>query len=290
LAFAGGRGQLNAEGIEEAWADLQQLPTPWNEGSADSQRAGPKKDDLIEFGDLDDENETAGDELLESPAVAGQRPTVLLREIEDHLTALEDDLMPLGAVGSDAPRLTARPANPFHEPFEEEELLVDRYASYEMGEFGRHDHVCCQEGQVLSALLEPHLRQTAAPQLSLVGVGPSEAAGRPTRSASGPKSTADHLLAAHSVDAIPAPCDFAWNTATSEHLPLRSAPSPSSVAPPTGPPQDAHRDQPQPSKPDDDLMIVEEDPGPETAAARIRGISPARRQEYRQLFSMLRKG
>ena len=48
LACAGGKRQVEPGLVEEAWADLQQLPTPWNEQS-DSDR------NIIEFGGLDDE-------------------------------------------------------------------------------------------------------------------------------------------------------------------------------------------------------------------------------------------
>ena len=48
LAYAGGKRQVEPGLVEEAWADLQQLPTPWNEQS-DPDR------NIIEFGGLDDE-------------------------------------------------------------------------------------------------------------------------------------------------------------------------------------------------------------------------------------------
>ncbi len=45
--------QLTAGGIEEAWADLQQLPTPWNAvPGAPDREASPG---VIEFGELDEE-------------------------------------------------------------------------------------------------------------------------------------------------------------------------------------------------------------------------------------------
>ena len=47
LACAGGRSQLDATSIGEAWADLQQLPAPWYDHEAQ-----PPAD--VEFGELDD--------------------------------------------------------------------------------------------------------------------------------------------------------------------------------------------------------------------------------------------
>lgn len=53
LACAAGVEALDKPQIEEAWADLQQLPTPWNrvEGAAPLEKQG----EVIEFGVLDDE-------------------------------------------------------------------------------------------------------------------------------------------------------------------------------------------------------------------------------------------
>jgi len=48
LAYANAAGQIDAAMIQEAWADLQQLPTPWND---DEPAAGGG---VIEFGGLDD--------------------------------------------------------------------------------------------------------------------------------------------------------------------------------------------------------------------------------------------
>lgn len=53
LAFAAGRPSLNWQLVEEAWADLQQLPGPWN----DSQRRD--RPNTIEFGLLVDEDRAA---------------------------------------------------------------------------------------------------------------------------------------------------------------------------------------------------------------------------------------
>ena len=67
LACAAGRRELDRAVVEEAWADLQQLPTPWN-GDAGDEKSDPG---IIEFGGLDDEpegsEETAGGEQPTRP-------------------------------------------------------------------------------------------------------------------------------------------------------------------------------------------------------------------------------
>ena len=52
MAFAGGRTTVDSDGIQEAWSDLQQLPTPWNEASSREDLAIARKDDVVEFGTL----------------------------------------------------------------------------------------------------------------------------------------------------------------------------------------------------------------------------------------------
>jgi type II secretory pathway predicted ATPase ExeA len=49
LACAGGRRQVNDHGVEEAWADLQQLPGPWREEPRPASGSA-----IVEFGELDD--------------------------------------------------------------------------------------------------------------------------------------------------------------------------------------------------------------------------------------------
>ncbi len=52
LAYERGQRPIGASAIEEAWADLQQLPAPWQETG----RAGAL-DEVVEFGSLDDDEE-----------------------------------------------------------------------------------------------------------------------------------------------------------------------------------------------------------------------------------------
>ncbi len=59
LACAAGVRRIEPAHVEEAWADLQQLPTPWNAPAAST------SDSVIEFGGLDDSP-------LELPPIAGK--------------------------------------------------------------------------------------------------------------------------------------------------------------------------------------------------------------------------
>ena len=122
--------------VERAWADLQQLPAPWNEQSASSDV--PASDaGVIEFGPLEDE--ICGDPVTEThPPEAPAQAIGMenLSEIEHETAAVEwgafGGLAQAGADGGSDPDSHAAPPegpseNPFGEEFAEEEVVLDRY-------------------------------------------------------------------------------------------------------------------------------------------------------------------
>ncbi len=142
LAYAAGIRRIEPAHVEEAWADLQQLPTPWNEPAA------PANDSLIEFGGLDDNP-------LEMPSIAGKiaaaddtalaeaavmQPTLVaeasedpetfaqLRHIQELLADVRAEFQPAAAAGPEVELVFETP-HPFAETFEEEEVIADRYAA-----------------------------------------------------------------------------------------------------------------------------------------------------------------
>ena len=157
MGAIGRQAPVDAAGVEEAWADLQQLPTPWMSDGPSS----PSTTDgsILEFGELDDATTgelgtaDAAGELDVAPrdervaADASER----LDEIETGLSAIvrDDALASSTSLSDDAGDDAAsqfRPAakrepeielvfhhahNPFNERFEEEEVIVDPYASLE---------------------------------------------------------------------------------------------------------------------------------------------------------------
>jgi type II secretory pathway predicted ATPase ExeA len=172
LASLGGLRTLGAAAIEEAWADLQQLPAPWN-ASETPKSVGTR---VIEFGGLDD----AGDDLPEAipfPVTTGAAshgkssvvefgepiadPEHQLDRLEAHLNELEEDFQPAGAIRPEVELIFRGGNNPFGEEFTEEEVVLDRYASLEADVFGHRPVVTCREGRELGELLAPHTRQVA---------------------------------------------------------------------------------------------------------------------------------
>lgn len=141
LAYSGGREQITSADVDEAWADLQQLPTPWNESGCEDGGSG-----VIEFGGLDDaaedEDSSRGEEqavpsLRISPAMEEEHgrdsleseivePASQLQHIEQLLGDAEEEFRPVGSI---RPEVELVFVDPFEEEFEREEVVVDRYDS-----------------------------------------------------------------------------------------------------------------------------------------------------------------
>jgi len=162
LAAAAQRRTLDAARIEEAWADLQQLPLPW---TSKADRSPAEAATVIEFGTLAAESPadpgaypeatpegraavefSAG--LQPAEAVAEPAPearhaidlTGQLNEIELHVAEWEaaeqfeparSPPAPPSAPCPALPRTLAAGADPFDGGFEEEQAVVDHYASLE---------------------------------------------------------------------------------------------------------------------------------------------------------------
>lgn len=141
LACAAGRKPVDPACVEEAWGDLQQLPSPWNAESPSKEPSAA----IIEFGGLDEEEEPATGSTTAAPDTVPMlrirpqeddvtpEPLEQLEQIEDALSQLDDDFQPAGSIGPEVELVFSDPASPFRvpgdpfsEPFEQEELVVDR--------------------------------------------------------------------------------------------------------------------------------------------------------------------
>lgn len=320
LAFAGGRREIDASGIEEAWSDLQQLPTPWNDAGETSEPAVAGRDEnFIEFGGLD---EALASPLVETRLAAVADPsdaTLLLRQIDEHIQEFEQDFVAAQASAAPQPLEAYRTPDPFGERFEEEEVLIDRYASLDLAMLDRQAQVFSQEGRQLSALLEPYLAASAPPRLSIVDdndVGnphdlslaeaPAALGGWPSRPS---HSEAEYLNGSPSIytavaaAVVESSAGISFDSFTADTLQAAdvgldlqkgSAESPAITAPPArvgvkAAVEGSDADDVA-SAGDEDLMIVEDDPRPEVHPFRRPEGAQVRRQEYRQLFSRLRRG
>lgn len=100
LAHSKEQRPLDAAAIEESWADLQQLPVPW-QGSLSADVPSDQQSSVVEFGALDDEDDvetdaedratevedlaTNGDDFAPDAAERGERPIVEMNgELTEH--------------------------------------------------------------------------------------------------------------------------------------------------------------------------------------------------------------
>ena len=165
LASLGGARRVSGDTIEEAWADLQQLPAPSNSQSGESQSAC-----VVEFGGLDDASEELPEAIpfraatvrplhIATPnepdyASPGRQPSGKDKSIHapQSVTEVELDFPEFGdAIG---------------EQFEEEEIVLDRYAS-DADIFADAPRVSSWEGRQIGSMLEPldiHRTQVARPE------------------------------------------------------------------------------------------------------------------------------
>ncbi len=139
LACAAGHKKIHAAHIEEAWADLQQLPTPWN-GEAP---CGGDAGGVIEFGQLDDEGDLSSAGEAESPdtipvlrisepsdELADRQPSIedgvdRIAKMLDQVETEETDFEPAGSIGPEVELHFNASWDPFGEDFAEEETVED---------------------------------------------------------------------------------------------------------------------------------------------------------------------
>ncbi len=151
MAFAGGRSQIDAAGIEEAWADLQQLPGPWQDTAA-VEISGS----TIEFGELD-----AEPAVLETGGQTAEEEFDVLTIGSDSSFGLSpDDFLRDEPVGKVSPQpALVQPqlcvADPFGDGFDEEEVVINQAVVQSAEIFANRTRVASREGRELAASLLP---------------------------------------------------------------------------------------------------------------------------------------
>jgi len=293
LAYAGGREQLDSAGIEEAWADLQQLPTPWNAQSGAEGSGGG----VIEFGGLEDEpaadgppdeNEPSELPLLRvSPADDEQvaEPAEQIEQIEEALAGADEEFHPAGSIGPELELVFDDPENPFSEKFEKEEVIVDCLGC-PAGEDGKGPSgvsvtlAAAVPGEEPTAEKAGRGDQTAA---EAGGPLPQQGVEVPDAYRSQPTEILD------SYRGEPAGIEEACPQAYPQNAPVENGPTSSDHA--------ACETVPMPNReplglvePEDGDLIVVEDGYEESESPPTPSITTVRGKEYRQLFATLRRG
>lgn len=268
LAYAGGVRQLTAAGIEEAWADLQQLPTPWS--SAEGAAALGETADIIEFGQLDLD---AADDLpaaVPFPTASSKGPTIAQPRESDLENAVEfasadDDFEPIGSIQPEVELTFQSLSTPFHS-FDEEEVVLDRYTSIERDALANRPLVRSAESQEIGAMLP-----STSPMVAIVPT--NWPAGIPAEKVAG------------KTDQSTGQFDFTRDTQSLSTSPADLSAQGQNRAVPSSQPTKADRA----AEAQDDDMIVIEEPADYTLGAPKAPKSGARRREYRQLFAQLRQ-
>lgn len=281
LAALGGHKQLGPAGIEEAWADLQQLPAPWHEpsrGAGSSAGAG-----VIEFGQLTDEpasnssqqaiagtiGPTLGDAAVAQLDTIGRNLDSLqldggsaTPEMRASATRLPDaafdstDFSPLAESGTEVELIFHEAHDPFGSHWEEEEVVIDRYASLEDAALRNRERAISVEGKAMGAAVAAALEPQPAVRPAVVPAFDE------------PERDAPLTIAANA----------AFDPASDPLLPeepavTRPAPSPRATISLRSIAED-----------DRDMILVEDEQPKRPTPTAPR----PRRQEYRQLFSTLR--
>jgi len=167
LAAAGGQRQLGPDGIAEAWADLQQLPAPWHESakSLAATRSAPVEG-VIEFGSLGDEAASFEIGALPPTEDATASAEFQLAEIDRGLISLAagdagPEFDPYTDAQTEIELVFHNPPDPFGSNWDEEEVVIDRYATLEAASL-RRPRVRSQEGQQIGQALEALQEKVAA--------------------------------------------------------------------------------------------------------------------------------
>jgi hypothetical protein len=263
LASLGGAARLTSHAIEEAWADLQQLPTPFQRSEADATSS------VVEFGHLDEAahdppqaipfHAPAGTSRRDAASDAAQRAAVggePQSRIAD-FGGTEVDL--------DFPEF----ADTFGEQFEEEEVVLDRYAS-DVEIFADVPRVSSWEGRQLGSLLEP-LNLSSSPESPETATLQFGALGAPDEPA------AANVVALDSPEAPQIVCAPAAGFSLATVSSAGPRPTPITDA------SSAFWAGAEQSSRERELIVVEDD-----AAAPLP--QPPQKREYRQLFAKLRRG
>ena len=153
MACVAGLHRLNDAAIDEAWADLQQLPAPWSAKPTDAPSNG-----VVEFGGLDD----MGDEQLTAIPfpTAGPRQHPFAAA-QDDLDAMEvplpeaesdDPFQPAGSIGGEVDLDIGEFGDPFSEQFAQEEVILDHYGA-QTDVFCTRPRTTSSEGRELGEML-----------------------------------------------------------------------------------------------------------------------------------------
>jgi hypothetical protein len=258
LHFAVEAGQVRVDrpAVQEAWSDLQRLPTPWETPSVDSVIV---ESDVIEFGNLRDD------------LIASKHGCCDVQAIDETELDGDDESIATRTDVTDKPAVMT--TDPFAEKFDEEEVVLDNFAGWE--DMFRHDvpRVENRRDPGFSTLVQ-----------AAIDASPVSASRFVVSSTSAPTEPVQPVSTRPRLRLVDVP-DTTSQGPTSPHEPLILKPAShaesleSILSAFASQKQDAAK-----AEQEAPVLVIEED------AAAGGPQPPVRREEYRHLFSRLRSG
>jgi type II secretory pathway predicted ATPase ExeA len=280
LACLGGSRHVSSEAVDEAWADLQQLPAPWTAAQHNN-----ASDAVVEFAPLDD---SADEQFMSVAFPAVVVPPVHLAqpdEIQDeceppHPKPDARPLAPITLVGEvelDFPEF----GDPFGQQFAEEEVILERYAA-ETSPFAAGPRATSSEGQQLASILEPWTTGTSvAGSLRLGTILNSETSGEKRLAIDPPRGPAGILLPSGQTASV-------QNTVENALVVAGDARATGQAG--TGIRRAFLDEDPSSQAVNGGIVVVEDAPCATVVSASPHMRPTAPNREYRQLFAKLRRG
>lgn len=183
LGYANGRAGLTGDDIDEAWADIQQLPVSWKPQREPINTRDESLPEVLEFAPLDGDLEGHDSEEIALPI----KPSLAFEDSDIPLQGVPsrpERTSPLSAgIDDDSGELTSDfSLEALHDSFEEEELIVNRYAEFDSQMIAAKISTSSQESQWLSNMLLPIFSQSEPAELDQDPVMPElDAAPEPIR-------------------------------------------------------------------------------------------------------------
>jgi type II secretory pathway predicted ATPase ExeA len=130
LAVANRQTRIDRSVIQSAWADIQQLPAPWETPAPTTAPPAPLQ--VVEFGNLDDEVaeiQSARSGVVVVDQFNDETIDADLTEIDDDDEFVERHTTTHAA--SESVEIEREAVDPFAEEFDEEEVVLDNFAGWE---------------------------------------------------------------------------------------------------------------------------------------------------------------
>jgi hypothetical protein len=188
LAHVAGRARVDAHLIQDAWANIQQLPPPWHPNPVAESAATST---VIEFGELGEDDSPVPMQPTQYPAAAVREHDTCVAQNDSPYqeSELDSEVLETKEIQSDT--VVINPAfaegilewvscgsvnlseelevhvepDPFAENFDEDVVVIDRFAARSLDGLRDRTRVSCAEGRELAATLSLIQSLATSPEL-----------------------------------------------------------------------------------------------------------------------------